>query len=475
MSFNELFSRRSGMVLILSVSSFLVYSYLYFPGIMDWDSASIDKMAKSGLYSNWFSPSFIYLWHLTSNLGNPGAIWLIQIFLLLFGVFLFSCFLLKLDRYLWSVMLGVAVLSPPFVYLFHEVIKDTFMVAALVALSGISSWLLLIPAKRSALLVIILVTATLALLPRYNAVFAVFPILSLAFYALADKRVARGVVYAFVATVTVLVANSAFVRFVLHPDSTSPLPALITYDIAGIAHNGGESPFVLERRGNMEEALRCYTPVSVAPYFKKPCGNLFGRVMSAYEAAPLETVANWLAAIIRNPISYTRHRFASFKFLLRFPCRKGGMKERGASYWCKETGMRVRDGQNPTPIRETRVSAAYEKIGHAFFMIMKPWIATVVVLLVFFCAAWAWWRVGESPLLVVTFALTSSALIYLLPYMVIGMASVMRYLYWSYVVSFIAPILFGAWFTGWRKNLKREATPRARLLVSARAISVDHE
>jgi len=92
----------------------LFHIYLFYPGTMDWDSAGIAKMAANGEYTDWFLPTYIFLWSVTDRIApNPGVIWLLQEPLLLGGAFMLGLSLLRLGRSTLSVALVAGLILLP--------------------------------------------------------------------------------------------------------------------------------------------------------------------------------------------------------------------------------------------------------------------------------------------------------------------------------------------------------------------------
>jgi hypothetical protein len=416
---------------------------------MDWDSVTIHNAVLSGHYIGWFPPAFTFLWKLTNATGNPGTIWILQTLLLLSGMFLLSYFLLTLGRPLTAVALSIVVISPPFVYSFHEMSKDTFMSAALVALGGTSAWLLLDIRARSVMLVgLILCITMLTIIPRFNASFATLPLLCLAFYAVAKNDWRRGVQYAVVVIVSLTVVASGFFRLGLQlPSPPQILTLLIAFDLAGIAKNGGEVPFVVEQGNDVESVVKCYSPVTADELGRENCGGLPKAVSDAYNAAPLRTTLRWIGAIARNPLEYLNHRIANFLFLLRVACHSSGSLQNSvADYYCEDTGISIYDKDIPQiPVesspRKHVAALLYDRISKVFFTALQPWMAVSLALVGLIYSSISLLRTYGNQIHKLNLALTTSVLLYLSSFAVFGVATNFRYLFWIYTGTSISIVL----------------------------------
>jgi hypothetical protein len=322
------------------------------------------------------------------------------------------------------------------------------MAAALVALTGISAWLLLATRGPSVARVgLILCMAMLTIIPRFNAGSATLPLLCLTLYAVAGNDWRRGVQYAVIMIFGLAVVASVFVRFGLQMREPPPIVTLlIEFDLAGIAKYGGEAPFVLNQSSDVASVIKCYSPVTADVLGNENCGGLPRAVSDAYEAAPFDTTLRWIGAIMRNPLEYLSHRVANFLFLLRIACHTSARLEEGGDYYCDETGLSIHDADLPKiPVeskpRKHVAALAYDRVSKMFFLGCQPWIVVAFAFAGLIYSAISLGRTDDDQIHKLNLALTSSVLLYLLSYTIVGVASNFRYLNWIYVGTSISVIL----------------------------------
>jgi hypothetical protein len=430
------------------------YASLYYPGLMDWDSVTIHRAILEGYYHPWFPLPFSFFWKLTNSIGNPGTIWSLQTLLVLSGMFFLSYFLLKIGRPLSAFALLMIAISPPFVYSFHEISKDTFMAAALVALTGISAWVSLDTRVQTAKLAGLIVCLTivcltvLAIIPRFNAVFATLPIFSVALYNLANKDWKRGLQYVLVVLFSFMVVLSVFNRVAKMSDPPPLVAGLISFDIAGISRNGGNAPFVLDGGDIAPMLKKCYSPIGVDSFIREGCKGSDKALYDALKVAPLEVTAKWIDAIVHNPLEYVRHRIAYVLFLLRAACHTSASAGDADLQMqiCSDYGLSIYDEVLPEipkgsePRKHTLVKL-YDSAGKVFFWIFEPWFVTAIAVAAWTYSAISLHRMKDDQTQILSFALASSVILYLFSYMLFGVASSLRYTYWMYIGTSICLFL----------------------------------
>jgi hypothetical protein len=409
----------------------LFYIWLWYPGVMDYDSRAIAEMAKSGNYSDWFPPAFIALWALTDRIGsNPEVIFLLQISLVAGGVFLFARSLPPT----WATLTIVCFAMPPAAYLFHETNKDTVMGGALTCLAGLVAYLTVRPASSRSRWIVssaIVVLSGLALSTRHNALFGVLPLLVLGIYAIGGRTglIRRTVI----TTIALLIGMSAFTRYVLQPASSPIMSALVEFDIAGVLYRSRDATSIFATAADTRNDIdRCYNAGAWDALQYDNCAAKFGRgVWETYNKNPRAALAEWAKLIILHPISYLQHRAAHMASLLRIICRV-----------CDETGTTIAQGAEYTPAGSRRnvPIPEYEHWAQAFYKIIRPWIVLLFAASLAAASGLRLWRGNGDVYSLITFALSLSAILYTAGYAVIGISDPFRYLYWLYSATGMAAV-----------------------------------
>jgi hypothetical protein len=411
------------------------YAYLFYPGTMDWDSDSIHKMAQSGNYTDWFPPLFILMWEITGSIWpNPGAIWLLQTLLLFVGLFLLAYSMLRLERPWLSLALGIVALTPGFAYAFHEATKDTFLGAALVCFFGALAHLL--ATKRIHQITgvaLVLCISVVCLMARHNAAFAVLPFMFVAFYAMVGKR--KAIPITFLAFVAISLTMTAFMKWGVRPRSTAPITSLITFDLAGVAKRTSVGAVdLVGDKESLDEVQRCYTPQHWDTFAREGCQVFAGRVWRDYHASPTGMFAHWLGGIVQHPIAYVKHRLSHFLSLLRM--NELARDEVGTSIWKAE--------QNPpdAKVRTHTAAAAYERLAILLFYAVPPWVVLIFVIPTMLYSLHVLRKEqAREPIALLVLTVSSSGLVYTMAYLLIGVSSQFRYVYWLYLSAMLAGTL----------------------------------
>jgi hypothetical protein len=405
---------------------------VWFPGGAGPDSESQYAQAVAGQFDDWHPPIMARLWSVFRLVADGDAPMLcFQIACYWLGFGLIAHALARAGRPLagW-VMLGVA-LYPSLLTLNGQILGDVGMAVAFLVAFAALFW------HRAQGRDVPLATATVSsLLPLYgglvraNAIFAVVP---LAVYLIRPQWLRhpwRVLVLSLpVALALIPVANLCNHRL-LGAEPLRPIRALQVFDITGIAfHSRDLAVFGSRNAFTWDEVSRCYEPT----YWDRlsawgECGFFWNRLAIARDqraaarnvdartamgAAPNPGLRDlWIAAILRHPLAYARHRLVHF----------ASEVSRGASSSEAERAI-------PKP--------AY-LVLYDWATASAVWLALGAGLLVRLASARTQLRRASRD---AALALLLSGLPYALAYLVIGVATELRYLLWSLIAIFTAAVI----------------------------------
>jgi hypothetical protein len=338
--------------------------------------------------------------------------------------------MLRLGRPWLSLALGIVALTPAFAYAFHEATKDTFLDAALICFLGTLAHLL--TTKRIhqiTTVMLVLCISVVCLVARHNAAFAVLPLMFVAFYAVTGIR--KAVPIALLAFVAISLTTTAFVKWGVAPRPTAPATSLIIFDLAGIAK---QTEVGVGDEELLDEVRRCYTPQHWDTFAREGCKGFGDRVWRDYHANPMGMIAHWLGNIILHPIAYAKHRFSHFLSLLRVS--QLARDEVGISIWKAE--------HNPSnaKVRTHTAAAAYERIAIRLFYAAPPWVVLIFVIPTMLYSLHVLRKEQASePIALLVLTVSSSSIVYTIAYLLIGVSSQFRYVYWLYLSAMLAGTL----------------------------------
>ncbi len=406
---------------------------IWFPGESGPDSQSQYWQAVSWHLDDWHPPITVWLWSIFRLVADgDGPMFCFQVVLYWLGFLLIALTLARTDQWFaaWAV-LGVA-LFPSLFMTNIELLNDVGMGVTLLAAFAILFWW----RTQDRKIPIVIATIVLALLlfgalARVNAVFAVVPLFV---YLIRPKWLDNPwrlvAVSILVALALVPVADLINHRL-LRAEPLHPIRSLQIFDLNGIAFYSHDlAVFGPGTSFTQDEVAHCYTPSGwdrAAPWGGE-CRFIWNRLGAArdlrevaekLEARPAmglepnpDLSNRWIAAIVRHPLAYAKHR------LLHFRSEIGT----GLSYWDSDVA-----GSKP-------LSAALYDLVTASAL----WIVMGAYLLVRLSSIPS---VQRSTSTDAALALLLSALPYASAYLIIGVASQMRYFFWSLIAIFTAAVI----------------------------------
>ena len=402
-----------------------------FPGESGADSQSQYAQVVAWHLDDWHPPIMAWLWSIFRLLADgDGPMFCFQVAFYWLGFGLIATALARAGRSLaaWA-MLGVALL-PPFLALNVVLLKDVGMaVTFLAAFAGLFWYRMqdreVPPAVAAMCLVLVLYGA----LVRTNAVFAVAPL----FVYMIRPSWLRRPWWLLAASIPVALAlvpaAGLFNHRVLRAEPLGIIRALQSFDITGIAFYSGDlAVFGPDNSFTREEVTRCYAPsgwdslspwgdcrffwnrLAVSRNLQRVIDDLDARAAMSAEPNP-DRPNLWVAAILRHPLAYARHRLATFSLQMLAP-----------------------------PDLDLDSEEMAPPYGALYDVTTAPalWLAIGAVLLV----RLAWARPLRHPASTdAALVLVLSALPYAGAYLIIGVATEYRYLFWSLIAIFAALVI----------------------------------
>ncbi|MBO9500008.1 MAG: hypothetical protein J7483_11190 [Novosphingobium sp.] len=439
-------------------AAFLVFALsalLLWPGVATFDTLVQYGQMRSGGYDDWHPPAMARLWSLLHPLGGgQGPMFLLQLGLYWLGLGLVAARLPA--RTGWAVLaLGA---FPLFLAWQAVVLKDAQMIAALLAAVGLAGWWQLREARVPALAVLgVLLLLAYAALVRANGVFAAVP-LGLALFDLGGKRPILLRLALGVAAIGAVIAVSGPINHdLLRAKPSGVERTLPLYDLAGIVHRAGPAaaPVLPAAEWRAMEDRRCYGPFLWDPLGDDTrCGFL---AEDLDEAAPhARLVALWARAVATHPAAYAAHRLAHWNSTMR---------------WIVPSGWPVAappGRSDPNPLGLGSPGPAMDALASAAGWLAEgpegaPALWFVAALGALFAA-----RGRSTPRQRLAFALALSAVALELGFLVVSIASDLRYHLWAMFATMLAWLLLA------ERPLPRGAirlTLAALLLLGAPALA----
>ena len=404
------------------------------PGELIADSREQLHQAMTRNYTDWHPPVMALVWSWLLRLsGRPASLLVLHQLLhwLGFGLIADGCLRANMRREAWLILLAGA--FPLFVFYDRIVLKDVGMASALVAGAGISIWFV-VQHKAVPLWALLLsaLCITYGALIRTNAVFAIAPILML--YGVRGRVFSYGTIIAWslIATLLALPLSNWVNHKLIGARAQYPVQSLQIFDLMGIAVHAEDPAVWGAQPPTMQEIRDCYTaywwdPVSpwgVCPSLRRQIGYSTN-IDSTQPQVVAETSRLWRAAILRHPVAYLVHRVEHFNASVYFF----------------------------VPAYDFRYSKSAELVPFGSRSVSQRDIALDYLRVNFLCWPVFWLGLGVCALAMLGIAregpvevaiarlLISSGLMFSAAYFLVGVATDVRYHYWTAMSILLGVIL----------------------------------
>ena len=401
------------------------------PGYALYDTVGQFRQALSGDYDDWHPPIMARLWTLLHGQfgGAGGPMLALQLGLYWLGFGLVAEALAATRRWASAIAVLLLAASPLLLGWQGVILKDAQMLGALIAGVGIVAAY----AQRDRpipVVVAVLVTGLFAyaLLVRANAVFAVAPLAVLLAprpVGLVGKLVTIGVLSLAVIAAEPWINHRLFHAWPTGVEKTQPL-----YDLAAIGvREPNGSPFT------SAELAAFRRKGCIKAYFWDPLGDevACGKQVARLQAEEPGTLYRmWARAIAAHPAVYAKHRLAHWNSTERWlvpPGRIGA--EPPTTSTQNGAGLVGPTSRWASVIESAGAAQAGSPLG---WPIVWTFLALVV-------APFAWARRNE-PAAGLAVALAGSAIGMEASFLVVSIASDLRYHLWPMAASALALILF---------------------------------
>lgn len=405
---------------------------LFWPGVAMYDTIAQFGQVVSGRFDDWHPPIMARLWTVLHGAvgGEAAPMLVLQMTLYWTGLGLIATALARTGKARSGVAVLAIGLTPLFLGWQGTVLKDAQMLGAMLAAVGLVAWWRLravpVPAWAWLLASVLLCYATLV---RANAVFAT---VALAVMLVGPRNWWGRGALALVGVGAVLAVSSPINHGLFGAASSGVERTEAIYDLSAIAVGAPGTPTGLSPASVREIAARhC-----VKPYFWDPLGEATrcGGLVDALHAYPPGTLYGLLAAaIVRAPGTYLAHRMAHWNSTERW------LVGAGAPGALPPVVSEANTLGLASPAPTVRLWLNVERVT-----VDTPlgWpIAFYVLALVGFVVAV---RRPAGALREIALALLVSAILLETSFLILSIASDLRYHLWSMVATSVALVLLVA-------------------------------
>jgi hypothetical protein len=416
-------------VVTLLAAGFGLTLLIFYPGVMTYDAKFVYEDIAKGAMGDWQSPVMVWLWGLIDPIAaGAGSMFLLIATTYWLGFGVLSLALASRGK-AGALLLPLLAMTPPALAFAGIIWRDVLLATCWLLAAAIAFALTERP-SRTRLIGQVLAIAWIALgvLLRPNALLAA-PLL--AAYAVWPSRLTlRRVAILYLPAAIGLFGVVQLVYYgVLDAKRQHPLQTIMIFDLGGISHFAKENQFPVDWSEAESTMLlnTCYQPTQWDIYWRlDPCDFVMRKVEREKGLFGTPAISRaWMAAVLLHPVAYLQHRSA---FMWNF------LAADNLTMW-------TADVEHPT--RNVFVDrAAFNALVSANDM-LKPtpllrvgfWFLTCMAICVV-----GWRRSGPREAAFV-FGVCGSAMVYVLSFYAVGVASDFRYGYWAVLAAIAGGVI----------------------------------
>ena len=414
---------------MLLAAGYALTLWIYYPGVMTYDAKFVYQDMAKGFYGDWQSPVMTWLWGLIDPIAPGSASMFLLIATTYWLGFALLSFALAWRGNRGALLLPALALMPPAFVFVGTIWRDVPSSNCWLIAAGIAFIVAERPSpvRRPAQLLALALVAVGVLL-RLNALIAA-PILA-AYVIWPDRFSLRRTALVYVPAAIILFLTVQFMYYgVLGATRQNALQSIMIFDLGGISHFAKENQYPVEwsEAENTRLLTGCYQPTEWDIYWRlEPCEFVMQKI--EHEQGLFGTPAipkAWFLAILHHPLAYLEHRSA---FMWNF------LTGSNLTMW-------VADIEHPPqmifPDRPgfTVLVALHDALKPTLLFRAGSWLLL--------CIAVCWFarRRGDTREGAFVFGVCGSAVIYLLSYYPVGVASDFRYAYWAVVTGLVGAVV----------------------------------
>jgi hypothetical protein len=398
---------------------FALTLYVFWPGILTFDARYIYEDMAKGFYGDWQSPVMIVLWRLIDPIApGTGSLLLLTaaLYWAAFGVV--AAAIARRSPWL-ALIVPLLALSPPAFVFVGIIWRDVLFAVAWLLAAGIV-FAVAERGSRTRIPVQIIALALLifGVLLRPNALIAA-PLLT-AYIIWPSQFFWKRVAALYIPAALALFVTVQVVYYgMLGATRQQPLHSIMVFDLGGISHFAKANMFPGVWTPDQTKLIidGCYLPIAWDIYWtQEPCQFVMAQLeRDKLFASPVLTDA-WKHAIVAHPFAYLAHR-GDFMATFLFGSTNLGMWTRDL-----DNADKIIFADNP---RLMSLKSIHDALKPTPLFWSGAW------LLLDAAVWWFAWRRRDTPAGAFALAVCGSAVIYMLTFFPVGVATDFRYAYWA--------------------------------------------
>ena len=433
-------------VAALIAAGFALTIWVFYPGVVNYDARYIHGYAMSGEYGDWQSPAMMALWALIDPLDpGPGSMFLLiaSTYWLAFAVLALT--LARQSPWRALVLILLALSPPAFIFvgmIWRDVLFAGLWLAAAALAFAVAERGAKVRVPAQALAVGLLAFGVLL---RPNAM-AAAPILATFLLWPSQFSWKRAAIIFVPAALACLILLQLVYYGALGAKHEHPQQSVMVFDLGGITHFTKQNQFPGSWSPQEQAMLfeRCYQPAEWNSYWTyEPCDFVMNRLEAEKIFGSPALVAAWRQAIVNHPIAYLRHRMA---FMWTF------LAEANLTMWTQDL-----DDPSKTAFAGNPALMVLKTVDEA--IAPTPLLRAGTWLLLCAVVGMAGWRRRDTPAGAFVIGVCGSAVVYVLTFSALGVATDFRYVYWAVLAGLAGAVVI--WPANWPSWRGRPHSPAA--------------
>ncbi len=417
----------------MTAAGFALTLYVFYPGVMTFDALYIYKDMAKGFFGDWQSPVMIVVWSLVDPIA-PGTGSLLILTVTLYWS-AFAVIALKIaQRSFWlAALMPVLAMSPPVFILVGIIWRDIlFGVVWLLAAGLVYAVAGCRQRVRAPAQLVAFGLLAFGVMLRPNALTAA-PILAAYILWPACFAWKRAALLYVPAALGLFGLVQVVYYDVLGATRQQPLHSIMVFDLGGISHFSKQNVFPGAWTADESRLITngCYKPLAWDIYWtQQPCLFVMEHLekRDKFFASPILT-ESWAHAIADHPGAYLTHR-AVFMWTFLF----GG---ENMTMWTRnlDDASKIIFADNP---RLMALKSVHDVLKPTLLFRPGPWLLLDVAVCLFS------WRRRNTPSGAFALGICGSAVVYLLTFFSVGVATDFRYAYWAVLAGLAGAVTIAA-------------------------------
>jgi len=407
------------LIAALTAAGVALTLYVFYPGIMTFDARYIYQDMAKGFYGDWQSPVMIVLWSLVDPIApGPASLLLLTVTLYWLAFAIVALTLARRSPLLALLLLLLVLLPPAFIFIgiiWRDVLFGIVWLLAAGAAFAVANRdrKLAIPVQAIALGL-----TALGVLLRPNAL-AAAPILAAYIAWPAQLRWQRTAVLYVPAALALFGLIQVIYYGVLGATRQQPLHSIMVFDLGGISHFAKKNVFPGAWTADESKLIAggCYNSIGWDVYWtQQPCQFVMEHLEREKTFSSPALTEAWRHAILSHPIAYLEHRAT---FMWTFLAGDDNL-----TMWTRDLDdeTKIIFADNP---RLMALKAVNDALAPTPLFRAGSWLLLDIAVCAFA------WRRRDTPAGAFALGICGSAIVYMMTFFVVGVATDFRYAYWA--------------------------------------------